>query len=113
MSFMPSGKVSAASPWSFPGPHIPGVRRRRLHYPLGVGGLPFLLPLLYQIGMGLPAWQSGLLMMPTAAAAMGMKLVAPKVLGRYGFRQVLVVNTLMIGLTICLFSMVTPSSRLL
>src|SRR5216683_1338130 len=64
---------------------------------LGVGGLPFLLPLLYQIGMGLPAWQSGLLMMPTAAAAMGMKLIAPKVLGRYGFRQVLVVNTLMIG----------------
>ena len=77
---------------------------------LGVGGLPFLLPLLYQIGMGLPAWQSGLLMMPTAAAAMGMKLIAPKVLGRYGFRQVLVVNTLMIGLTICLFSLVTPSS---
>ncbi|HZF23021.1 MAG TPA: DHA2 family efflux MFS transporter permease subunit [Burkholderiales bacterium] len=77
---------------------------------LGVGGLPFLLPLLYQIGMGLPAWQSGLLMMPTAAAAMGMKLIAPKVLGRHGFRQVLVVNTLMIGLTICLFSLVTPSS---
>jgi MFS family permease len=41
---------------------------------------------------------------------MGMKLIAPKVLGRYGFRQVLVVNTLMIGLTICLFSLVTPSS---
>ena len=44
---------------------------------LGVGGLPFLLPLLYQLGLGLPAWQSGLLMMPTAAAAMGMKLIAP------------------------------------
>ena len=43
---------------------------------LGVGGLPFLLPLLYQLGLGLPAWQSGLLMMPTAAAAMGMKLIA-------------------------------------
>lgn len=39
---------------------------------LGVGGMPFLLPLLYQLGLGLPAWQSGLLMMPTAAAAMGM-----------------------------------------
>src|SRR5690606_341485 len=43
---------------------------------LGVGGLPFLLPLLYQLGMGLPAWQSGLLMMPAAAAAMGMKLIS-------------------------------------
>ena len=77
---------------------------------LGIGGLPFLLPLLYQLGMGLPAWQSGLLMMPAAAAAMGMKFIAPKVLGRYGFRQVLVVNTLMIGLTICLFSLVTAST---
>lgn len=38
---------------------------------LGVGGLPFLLPLLYQLGLGLPAWQSGLLMMPAAAGAMG------------------------------------------
>ncbi len=47
---------------------------------LGVGGLPFLLPLLYQLGLGLPAWQSGLLMMPTAAAAMGMKLISARVL---------------------------------
>jgi MFS family permease len=60
--------------------------------------------------MGLPAWQSGLLMMPAAAAAMGMKLIAPKVLGRYGFKQVLVVNTLMIGLTISLFSLVTSAT---
>ncbi|HEX7810965.1 MAG TPA: DHA2 family efflux MFS transporter permease subunit [Burkholderiales bacterium] len=77
---------------------------------LGIGGLPFLLPLLYQLGMGLPAWQSGLLMMPAAAAAMGMKLIAPRVLGRFGFRQVLVVNTLMIGLTIGLFSLVTSAT---
>lgn len=73
---------------------------------LGVGGLPFLLPLLYQLGLGLPAWQSGLLMMPAAAAAMGMKLIAPKVLARFGYRQVLVVNTLCIGLTIALFGLV-------
>ena len=77
---------------------------------LGMGGLPFLLPLLYQLGMGLPAWQSGLMMMPAAAAAMGMKLIAPRVLGRFGFRQVLVVNTLMIGLTISLFSLVTSAT---
>ncbi|HKQ24277.1 MAG TPA: DHA2 family efflux MFS transporter permease subunit [Burkholderiales bacterium] len=77
---------------------------------LGIGGLPFLLPLLYQLGMGLPAWHSGLLMMPAAAAAMGMKLIAPKVLGRYGFKQVLVVNTLLIGLTISLFSLVTSAT---
>ena len=77
---------------------------------LGVGGLPFLLPLLYQLGLGMPAWKSGLLMMPSAAAAMGMKFIAPRVLRRYGYRQVLVVNTLMIGLTISLFSLVIPAT---
>lgn len=79
---------------------------------LGVGGLPFLLPLLYQLGLGLPAWQSGLLMMPTAAAAMGMKLFASKLLGRYGYRQVLVVNTVCIGATIALFTLVGPGTPL-
>ncbi|MFC4929192.1 DHA2 family efflux MFS transporter permease subunit [Massilia sp. GCM10023247] len=73
---------------------------------LGIGGLPFLLPLLYQLGLGMPAWQSGLMMMPAAAAAMGMKLIAPKVLARFGYRQVLVVNTLCIGVTIGLFGLV-------
>lgn len=77
---------------------------------LGVGGLPFLLPLLYQIGLGLPAWQSGLLLMPTAAAAMMMKLISVRVLRRFGYRRVLIVNTVMIGITICMFSIITPST---
>ncbi|MEO8444583.1 MAG: DHA2 family efflux MFS transporter permease subunit [Gammaproteobacteria bacterium] len=75
---------------------------------LGIGGLPFLLPLLYQLGLGMPAWQSGLLMMPAAAAAMGMKLLSSSLLARFGYKQVLVVNTLMIGVTISLFSLVAP-----
>ena len=77
---------------------------------LGIGGLPFLLPLLYQLGLGLPAWQSGLLMMPAALAAMGMKFFSVRVLRRFGFRRVLVVNTVMSGLTICAFSLVTPAT---
>ena len=79
---------------------------------LGVGGLPFLTPLLFQIGLGLPAWQSGLLMMPTAAAAMGMKLISTHVLGRFGYRNVLIVNTLMIGTSICFYSLVGPQTPL-
>jgi len=68
---------------------------------LGVGGMPLLLPLLYQLGLGLPPWESGLLMMPTAAAAMGMKVLSAWILRRYGFRQILIVNTVMLGLTMC------------
>ena len=73
---------------------------------LGVGGLPFLLPLLYQLGLGMPVWQSGLLMMPAAFAAMGMKLISSRVLARYGYRRILIVNTVMIGLVISLFTQV-------
>ena len=79
---------------------------------LGVGGLPFLLPLLYQLGLGMPAWQSGLLMMPAALGAMGMKMFAPKLLGRFGYRQVLLANTICIGITIALFTLVDAGTPL-
>ncbi len=77
---------------------------------LGLGGLPFLLPLLYQLGLGLPPWESGLMMIPTAIAAMGMKFIAARVLRRYGFRQVLIVNTVLSGVTIALFALVTQAT---
>ncbi len=79
---------------------------------IGVGGLPFLLPLLYQLGLGLPAWQSGLLMMPSALAAMGMKVIGARVLRRFGYRQVLVVNTLCIGAAISCYALVNTSTPL-
>lgn len=77
---------------------------------LGVGGLPFLTPLLFQVGLGLPAWQSGLLMMPTAAAAMGMKFISAPILARFGYKSVLVINTAMIGVTICLYALIGRST---
>jgi EmrB/QacA subfamily drug resistance transporter len=64
---------------------------------LGLGGIPFLFPLLYQIGLGYSAVQSGLLVMPQAMAAMGLKLIVPKILARFGYRTVLVANTLILG----------------
>ena len=79
---------------------------------LGIGGMPFLLPLLYQLGLGLPAWESGLLTMPSALAAMGMKALSSRVLRRYGFRSVLMVNTFLVGTTICLFSRVSTATPL-
>src|SRR3569832_1397921 len=77
---------------------------------IGMGGMPFLLPLLYQLGMGLPAWESGLLMMPSAAAAITMKVATQKVLARLGYKRVLTINTLMIGATIATFSLVGPDT---
>jgi EmrB/QacA subfamily drug resistance transporter len=74
---------------------------------LGIGGIPFLFPLLYQVGLGFTPIQSGLLMMPQAIAAMSLKLTMPKILKRFGYRAVLVSNTIIIGGFILLFSTIT------
>jgi EmrB/QacA subfamily drug resistance transporter len=71
---------------------------------LGIGGIPFIFPLLYQVGLGFSPVQSGLLMMPQAIAAMSLKLTMPRILARFGYRAVLVSNTLIIGLMIMLFA---------
>ena len=71
---------------------------------LGVGGMPFLLPLLYQVGLGYTPIQSGLLIMPQPIAAMSLKLLMPVILTRLGYRRVLLSNTLVIGLLIALFA---------
>jgi EmrB/QacA subfamily drug resistance transporter len=71
---------------------------------LGIGGIPFLFPLLYQVGLGFTPIQSGLLMMPQAIAAISLKVTMPRILARFGYRAVLVSNTLIIGVQILLFA---------
>jgi MFS family permease len=71
---------------------------------LGIGGIPFLLPLLYQVGLGFTPIQSGLLIMPQAFAAMSLKLTMPLILKRFGYRRVLIINTLLLGVMIMLFA---------
>jgi EmrB/QacA subfamily drug resistance transporter len=71
---------------------------------LGIGGIPFLLPLLYQVGLGFSPVQSGLLIMPQALAAMTLKLTMPLILRKFGYRRVLIANTLLLGVMIFLFS---------
>ena len=71
---------------------------------LGVGGVPFLLPLLYQVGLGYTPVQSGLLIMPQAVASLCMKFILNRLLTRLGYRGVLISNTILIGLLIMSFA---------
>ena len=77
---------------------------------LGIGGMPFLLPLLYQVGLGYGPLQSGLLMMPQPLAAMSLKMTMPWVITRFGYRRVLVSNTIFMGLFIALFATIIPGT---
>jgi EmrB/QacA subfamily drug resistance transporter len=79
---------------------------------LGIGGVPFLLPLLYQVGLGYTPVQSGLLIMPQAAAAMSTKFLMPKILERVGFRGVLISNTIILGLLLMAFATIGTATPL-
>ncbi len=76
---------------------------------LGIGGIPFLFPLLYQVGLGFTPIQSGLLIMPQTVAALSLKFILRDILRRYGYRRVLILNTVMLGVMIALFSTIGAS----
>ncbi|MGQ0673148.1 MAG: DHA2 family efflux MFS transporter permease subunit [Hyphomicrobium sp.] len=84
-----------------------------LVFRIGVGAMPFLLPLLFQLGFGLTAFQSGMLTFAAGAGAIAMKTQAAKLLRRYGYRRVLIVNALVaaaFGVLPAFFTASTPAA---
>jgi len=75
---------------------------------IGVGALPFLLPLMLQAGFGFTPFQSGLVTFAGAIGAIGMKTVAARTIERYGFKRVLVVNALASSLFIAACAIYQP-----
>ena len=72
---------------------------------LGGGSLPFLLPLLLQLALGYTPLQAGLMMMPLVLGAMTIKRTITPIIKRFGYRRVLVTNTLLVGLGIASFAL--------
>src|SRR6266581_66929 len=78
---------------------------------LGIGALPFLLPLLMQVGFGLSPLRSGLVTFASAVGAMGMKTLAARIIRTFGFRNIMTINAVVssIFLVACaLFTIATP-----
>jgi EmrB/QacA subfamily drug resistance transporter len=78
---------------------------------LGIGSLPFLLPLLMQVGFGLSPFQSGLVTFASAVGAMGMKTLASRIIRAFGFRNMMTVNAVVSALFLAacaLFTVTTP-----
>jgi len=74
---------------------------------LGMGAVPFLLPLMLQIGFGLSPLQSGMITFSSALGALVMKIAAGPILRRFGFRTVLTGNALICGFVLALYGMLT------
>src|SRR5476651_1246865 len=78
---------------------------------LGIGALPFLLPLLMQVGFGLSPFKSGLVTFASAVGAMGMKTLAARIIRTFGFRNLMTINAVVssVFLAACaLFTVTTP-----
>jgi EmrB/QacA subfamily drug resistance transporter len=77
-------------------------------YRCGIGAMPFLLPLLLQLGFGLSAFESGLITLSNVVGAMGMKTVIPIILRHFGFKRALTVNALVSAALVGLCATFTP-----
>lgn len=77
---------------------------------LGSGAMPFLIPLFMQVGLGYSPSVTGMSMIPTALGAMLCKLFAEPMIKRLGYRTVLVSNTLLLGLVIAAFGLVSKTT---
>jgi EmrB/QacA subfamily drug resistance transporter len=75
---------------------------------VGVGAVPLLLPLLLQLGFGFTPLHSGLLTFVAALGAIGMKVAATKILRRWGFRRVLIFNSIASAVLIAAPAAFTP-----
>jgi len=75
----------------------------------GIGAIPFLLPLLLQLGFNLTAFQSGLITLSNVVGAMGMKTVIPIILRRFGFRRALTFNALICAAVVATYATFTPA----
>ena len=71
---------------------------------LGISAVPFLLPLLLQVVFKYSPSQAGWLLAPIAIGAMGIKPWVSKIIQRYSYRKVLVVNTIVLGILIIILA---------
>ncbi|MCZ2104218.1 MAG: multidrug transporter subunit MdtD [Burkholderiales bacterium] len=79
---------------------------------LGSGSMPFLVPLMLQVGLGYSPLYAGMMMLPVAVAGMAVKRAATPLIKRLGYRRVLVGNTVAVGLMMASFALMTPTQPL-
>ena len=75
----------------------------------GIGALPFLLPLMLQVGFGDSAAQSGLITFASSAGALVMKPAAQHALRQFGFRDTLLWNGVISAVMIAACALFRPT----
>jgi EmrB/QacA subfamily drug resistance transporter len=84
--------------------------RGSLVFRIGIDGLPFLMPMLLQLGFGLSPLASGLLTFATYAGSMTMKMSATPILRALGFRTVLTGNAAICAVFMMSYGLFRPTT---
>ena len=77
---------------------------------LGSGAMPFLMPLLLQVGLGYAPSKAGMTMIPVAACAMFAKALARPLIEKLGYRKLLAGNTLLLGSLMASFASINAET---
>lgn len=78
---------------------------------LGGSCLPYLIPLFFQVVLGFSAFKSGMALIPLAVCNLLAKTVATRMLKKFGYRNIMVINTIIIGLLMMNFYFIRPGSN--
>jgi DHA2 family multidrug resistance protein-like MFS transporter len=77
---------------------------------IGIGAVPFLLPMLFQLELGFSPLASGLMMLPTAIAAVAVKRTIPALVRTHGYRSFVLANVWLVGASVIGFSAISHTS---
>ncbi|NKJ04578.1 MULTISPECIES: DHA2 family efflux MFS transporter permease subunit [Rhizobium] len=75
-----------------------------------IGAVPFLLPLMFQVGFGLSAFHAGMLTLAVFAGNLAMKPGTTPILRRFGFKPVLIVNGILNAAFIAACALFSPDT---
>ena len=79
---------------------------------LGGNALPFLLPLMLQVAFGFSPLITGLMMIPAVLGSLASKPMIRPIIQRFGYRRVLLVNTVLVGACIASLALTTADTPL-
>ena len=76
----------------------------------GMNAIPFMLPLLFQLGFGLSPLHSGLLTFASAIGSITVRPMSATLLRLLGFRRLMSTNAIIVGFVMAGFTLLTPST---
>lgn len=77
---------------------------------LGSNAIPFILPLMLQVAFGFEPFITGLMMIPMVLGSLFSKPIIRPIIQRVGYRRFLLTNTVLVGLCIASFALMTADT---